>query len=217
VINDSARSPARAELRTAALEEGAFRGVVTARDRRIVRTSGFVGAPESAKQIGANGVEQVVAIKAQRIDERQRGAGTLDFGDRDGAVKCDDGSRSHHDELVVERENLAPVGLCCCGRVAVHGVDRGLNLIRPRRIAREAASDERLTLSDERAIPAVTILIGEQHEVAVGRHAPRAPRVDEQHQCKQTHHFRFVGHQLVQLPSETDGLRAQILTLQPLA
>ena len=102
-------------------------------------------------------------------------------------------------------------------RIAVHGVDRGLNLIRPRLIAGEAAADQRLAFADQRAIPVTAILIGEPHEAAVRGHACGAPRVDQQHQREQPHDFRFAGHQIIQLPAKPDRFRAQIVTRQSLA
>jgi hypothetical protein len=52
------------------------------------------------------------------------------------------------------------------------GVDRRLELVRPRPVEPQAAADDVLALVDERAIPFVTVLIREQHELAILRAVP---------------------------------------------
>src|SRR5262245_66579375 len=48
-------------------EEVALSGILAARDRCVIGVPGFCVAPEPAKQIGANRVEQVVAIEVESV------------------------------------------------------------------------------------------------------------------------------------------------------
>ena len=67
------------------------------------------------------------------------------------------------------------------------------------------------------AIPEAAVLVGQQHELAVGGRAGGPARLDEQHEREQSHDLGFVGHQLGQQPSEADGLRAEVLADEPVA
>ena len=54
------------------------------------------------------------------------------------------------------------------GRVAVHGVDRGLQLVRARAVAAQAGPDQVLALGDHGAVPPAPVLVAEQDQGAVG-------------------------------------------------
>ena len=131
----------------------------------------LVVAVEANEQLGAGGVEQVIGVEVEGVDDGERRRRTFDLGEGDRAVERDDGVRGDREELVVELENLAPVG-CGCGRgVAVDGVDRGLDLVRTGLVALEAAPHDRLAFGDEVAIPTGAVLVGKQHHGSVGRGA----------------------------------------------
>ena len=155
-------------------------------------------AARGAQQIGADGVEQVVALERQGIETASAGAGTVDLGERDGAVqRRRRGPRGERDQLVVEREDLPPVGVLARVRgVAVDRVDRRLDLVGPGLVRAAGTAHDRLALGDQAAIPAAAVLVGQAHEAAVGRRARAAPSLDQQHQRQQAHHLRLVGHQL---------------------
>src|SRR5207302_424136 len=106
------------------------------------------------QQIGADRVEQVVAGEVEIVDQRQRGCGAVDLGDRDRAVQRNDRTGGQCGELVVELQDLPPVRRGSGGGVGVHGVDRRLDLVRAGLVASEALPDEGLALGDEGAIPA---------------------------------------------------------------
>ena len=74
-------------------------------------------------------MKEVVVVEVQLVDERERGVGAAQFGDGDGVVECDDGCRGDREEVVVEGDDLRPVGVLEFWRVGVHGVDRGLELV----------------------------------------------------------------------------------------
>ena len=47
-----------------------------------------LGAPiEPPQQVGADGVEQVVRLEVERVDERERGLRPFHFGHRDRAIE----------------------------------------------------------------------------------------------------------------------------------
>jgi len=66
-----AQRKARKRL-TAALQEVALDRVLGAGDRRLVGQRGLGAAPQAAEQVGADRVEQVVAVEVQAVDESQR-------------------------------------------------------------------------------------------------------------------------------------------------
>ena len=80
---------------------------------------------------------------------------------------------SDREQLVVELEHLAPVGVGRGRGVAVHRVDGGLDLVRAGLVALQAAPHDRLAFGDEVAVPSGAVLIGEQHHGSVGRGARR--------------------------------------------
>jgi hypothetical protein len=88
------------ERLTAALQEVALARVVGAGDRRRVRQRRFVLAAHAPEQIGADRVEQVMAIET--IDERQRRRRSFDLGQRNRAVESHDRAWRNRQELVVK-------------------------------------------------------------------------------------------------------------------
>ena len=99
----------------------------------------------------------------------------------------------------------------------MHGVDRGLELVRTRLVAIEALADDRLPFGDEVAIPASTVLLSQHDESAVRCRTGRAARLDEQHEREQARRLRLTGHQLNQEPSQPDRLGAELLANQTVA
>ena len=127
------------------VEEGLFDRVRGKRAGNVVGGRGFLVAAEAAQQVGACGVEQVVAVQGQRTQVVHRGqsrGGTANFGERDGAVERDYRSRREHVELVVERQDGAPVGAVEAGREGMDSVDGGLDLVRARVAALDARAHE---------------------------------------------------------------------------
>jgi hypothetical protein len=122
-------------------------------------------------------VEQVIPAQIQAVHDGEPGGRAFDLGHRDGSVERDHRIRRDHHELVIQGQDLSPVGDGRGDGVAVHGVDRRLDLVRtgldpcP---APQAAPDEGLPLGDERGVPAGPVLVGEQHQGAV-RAGPRGP------------------------------------------
>jgi hypothetical protein len=120
-------------------------------------------------------VEQVVPAEVQGVRDGERRGRAIHLGDRYGTVQRDDRARREHEKMVVQLQDLAPVSRVRGGRVAVHGVDRGLDLVRAGLVAPQAPANEGLALGDERAIPAGPVLASQQYEGAVRPGARRAP------------------------------------------
>jgi hypothetical protein len=138
------------------LQEVALGRVLGACDRGLVRQCRLGVAAEASEQIGADGVEQVVAAEITAVEpfhEGERRIRSLDLGHRDRAVEGYDRARGEDEELVVQLQDLPPV---CGGRswgVAVDGVDRRLDLVRPGLVALETLADNGLAFVDEIAVP----------------------------------------------------------------
>jgi hypothetical protein len=68
----------------------------------------------------------------ETVDGRQCHLRAVKLGDRDGPVEGDDRRGIEADELVVESEDLRPVGVPYVAGGGVHGADRGEDLIATR-------------------------------------------------------------------------------------
>jgi hypothetical protein len=133
------------------------------------------GSAQAAQQVGADRVEQVVPAEIEAVHDGEGGGRALDLGHRDRAVERDHRARRDGQQLVVQRQDLIPVGGGRDGRVAVHGADRGLDLVRARLAAAQALPDQGLTLGDQRVVPARPVLLAEQHQGAVRGRPGRPP------------------------------------------
>jgi hypothetical protein len=65
-------------------------------------------------------------------------------------------------------------------------------------------------------IPQAAVLVGQQHQAPVRRGAAGPPGLDQQHEREQAHDLGLVRHELRQLPSEADGLGAEVVANEPL-
>ena len=152
-----------------------------------------------------------VGVERQVADGGEGDVGPVHLGDGHGPVEGDDRRRRHPLEVVVELDDLAPVGVGGRGGVAVHGVDGGLDLERPGLVAAQARPHERLALGDLVPIPRAAVLVGEQHERSVGRRAGRPAGVEQQEQGEQPHRLGLVGHQLGQHAGQPHRLLAEVV------
>ena len=97
------------ERLAAPLEELALSHVGRTRAGLRVRTRRFRPAAQPAQQIGANRVKQVVPRQGERVHHRERRLGTCHLGVSDGPVQGDDGSWRIREQLIVQRQDPAPV------------------------------------------------------------------------------------------------------------
>ena len=116
-------------LRSGPSEIGPFRRVLRVFQSGVVLGAGLVEPPETAEEVGPHGVQEVVPLERQVLGREQSRLRPLDLGQRDGAVEGDDRGRRERAELVVERQDGAPVGAGEAGRDGMDGVDGGLDLV----------------------------------------------------------------------------------------
>ena len=95
--------------------------------------------------------------------------------------------------------------------------DRGLELVRAGSAHRLGAAEDAQPLVDRRHVPERTILVGEQHELAVGAEAGVPPRVLEEQQREEAECLRLVGHENADELREADRLRAELAAHESLA
>ena len=104
-----------------------------------------------------------------RVERSERSAGTLDLGDGDGPIECNHGCGHDREQVIVESDDLGPVGGFERVGVAVHGLDRGLELEGTRLVAADTGAHDRMSLFDHRAVPLGPVLIAQEHEGSLGR------------------------------------------------
>jgi hypothetical protein len=165
------------------------------RDRGTVGSVRLGPAAQPPQQVGADRVEQVVPVQVQLVYEGQRGGWAVQFGHCHRPVERHHRARRDDQQLVVEAQDLVPVGRGRDGRVTVDGADRGLDLVGAGLTAAQALPDQGLALGDQRAVPARPVLVGEQHQPAVRGRAGRPARLGEQHQREQPGHLGLVRHE----------------------
>ena len=114
-------------------------------------------------------MQEMIAIEiargGERVDEGERRPGAVHHRDGRGSVQGNDGGGLHALKHVVEANDLGPVRVLGPCRLAVQGRDRRLQRVRTRTAA-QGLLDERQRLLDLRAIPAATVLLLEENEVA---------------------------------------------------
>jgi anaerobic selenocysteine-containing dehydrogenase len=140
----------------------------------------------------------------------QRGFGAVDLRQRDCAIERDHRARGGREEQVVALDDLAPVGGFGGRRVAVHGVDRGLNLVLARHVGLQAAPHDGLAFRDQVAVPLGAVLVRQQHPGSIGCGARGASRLVEQEQREQPEYLELVGHQVGEDAREPDRFGAQV-------
>src|SRR5207247_7405933 len=91
-------------------------------ERADVRGMCLFDPVEPAQQLGAGGVQVVVAVELDAFQEVERGLDLAGFGEGGGAVELDDRGPGESSELAVELGEPRPVGAF----VDVEGGDRRL-------------------------------------------------------------------------------------------
>src|SRR5262249_57108240 len=108
-------------------EVGRLGGVARQRDRLVVCRARRLTAAQPAQQVGAGRMVSVISGQRVRetVDGRERHPRAVELGDRDRAVEGDDRRRVEADELVVEGDDLRPIGVAYVAGGRENGVDRG--------------------------------------------------------------------------------------------
>ena len=124
-------SRALPELVAAACQVGGLGGVACQFDGFVVRCARLLAAAQPAQQVGAGRMVGVIAgqLVLKTVDGRECHLRAVKLGDRDGPVEGDDRRGIEADELVVEGDDLRPVGVPCVAGGGVHGADRGEDLV----------------------------------------------------------------------------------------
>src|SRR5258707_3520929 len=122
------------QLVAAACQVGDLGGVARQLDGFVVRRARLLTAAQPAQQVGAGRMVGVISgqLVLETVDGRQRHFRAVKLGDRDGPVEGDDRRGVEVDELVVEGEDLGPVGVAYVAGGGVHGVDRREDLVATR-------------------------------------------------------------------------------------
>src|SRR5712691_2789599 len=127
-------SRALPQLVAAACQVGGLGGVAGQLDGFAVRRTRLLTAAQPAQQVGAGRMVGVIAgqLVLKTVDGRQCHLRAVKLGHRDGPVEGDDRRGVDADELVVEGEDLRPVGVTYVAGGGVHGADRCKDLVATR-------------------------------------------------------------------------------------
>jgi hypothetical protein len=177
--------------------------------RALVRARGTLRVAGAAQQVGVGGVQRLVALelRSQRLEQREPGGGTGREPDRDGVVELDGRRRLQDGERPVEPGDPIPVD----GRLELRRGDRRLQLVLARRPDPHGALELRQPQDDALLVPQRPVLRVERDVAAARVHAPRAPRVVQQHQRRQAPDLGVLGHQRAQQLAEADRLVAELV------
>src|SRR5579872_2362005 len=117
------------------------------------------------------------------------------------------------DELVVEGDDLQPVGVADVAGGGVHGADRGEDLVAARsRAGGQALAHQPVALVDQRRVPAPAVLLGEGDQFAARRDPGGAAGLGQEHQRQQPRYLTVVGYEGTDQASEPDRLGGQVVT-----
>src|SRR5262249_11146762 len=175
----------------------AFGGVAGEHQGLVVGEAGLAGAVELAQVFRAGGGQVVVAgqlrLGGEGVEGGQPGGGPAGLAEGDGAVKGHDGGGPDRGELVVEGQDLHPVGGFEAGRGGVGGGDGG-----HQRVAGVGAGGQRPAgggggFADRAVGPRVAVLVRQQNELAARAGAGVPPGVGEQDEGEQPGHAGVAG------------------------
>jgi len=99
-------------------------------------------------------VERVVVVEVQLVHQSERCSRALHLTDGDGAVEGHHRRGGDREQLVVQGDDLRPVGLLDRRSICIDGVDCGLDLIRTGLVAAKTA--------EQGSIPSFAVLLTEQ-------------------------------------------------------
>src|SRR6266498_1329364 len=190
----------RLDLGQAAREEGALDRVGGQGQGAAVGGGRLGDAAEAAQQVGAGGVEEVVAVQraggGELLDPGEALLRAVGHGDRDRAVQLHDGRGGHAAQGVVERQDAGPVGGLGAGGGGVQGRDGGLHPVGAEPAEAHRPVEHAHPFDDHRRVPAGAVLLVEQDQLPSCAHPRLAPGVVEQQQREQAEGLRLVRHQL---------------------
>ena len=147
------------------------------------------------QEVRADGLEPVVSghRSVHRVKDRQARGRPLGHGGRDRAVEGHDGASRHLLEQAVQGEDLRPIGVGGRRRAVVDGRDRRLQLVLADATTRHGAVQEGRPPADHLAIPQGPILVGERHDLPIGRRPGWTAGIDQEHERQQPGDLGIVG------------------------
>src|SRR5215472_407514 len=138
-------------------------------DGRLVGLNRLLTSVQASEEVGPGDVELrpllQLGVMRDGVEDDEAGRRSLRHGDRDGAVRLDDGGRLIADQLSVEQRDLAPVGRGRRRGARVAGGDGGVQLVRARPAGPQGLLQDRLALCDQLTVPPEAVLVLEQYEV----------------------------------------------------
>ena len=109
-------------------------------------------------------------------------------------------------ERLVERGDLRPIRR----GFGVQSGDRRLQLIRARTSQSQGALERSLPCRDLLGVPEVSVLVLQEHERSVRSNARVASRILQLHECVESVHLGFIGHQHCEHTTEANRLAAEL-------
>src|ERR1022692_714428 len=203
------------QLVAAACQVGGLGGVARELNGLVVRRARLLTAAEPTQHVGAGRMVGVIAgqFVLKTVDGRQRYLRAVKLGDRDGPVEGDNRRGVEADELVVEGDDLRPVGVTYVAGGGVHGADRGEDLVATRsHPGGQALAHQPVTLGDQRGVPGPTVLLVEGDQFAARRNPGGAAGPREEQQRQQPGHLTVPRHEGTDQASEPDRLGGQVVT-----
>ncbi len=178
------------------------------RDRPVEGGPRLAGASELHQEMSAGAVEIEIAAERirERIDQRQRGCGAVDLGDRHRAIEGHHGRGLQPLQDPVERLDLAPVRVGGRFGPPVQGCDGRLDEIGAGPAVAEALVHQGQRLIDLRTRPQPPVLMLQEDRRSVRPETGGRPRLGQQHQGQKAHDLRLRREQAEQQPRETDRL-----------
>lgn len=130
-------------------------------------------------------MKEVVPVKraggTQLVEQCQSGGRATIHCKRDGMVQLDDGRGDAPQKLLVQRLDLRPVRFLVALRASMERADRRLDLIGTGPAHPQGPFEQLAPLLDLHAVPERAVLVLEQHDAPVRRHAGPPASIVEEH------------------------------------
>ena len=153
-------------------------------------------------------------VIAQRDGEvvhlSERGLRSGEMAERHRPVQPDDRAVGQPDQGVVQQDDLVPIRLAPRNGLRMQSRDRGLDLIRPRRLQRSGSFEKGDPIGDRGMVPPAPILVWQQHHLPRGVKACCRTRHVQRHQGEEAQRLRLVGHECRDEAGEPDGVVRQV-------
>ena len=161
----------------------------------------LVDAAEATEKLRTRGVQIVVLLKLEEVDQRERRVDVPGFGHRRGSVQLHDRGVRDPGQFPIERSERGPV----LGVLQVECSDLRLQRVLAVARQRESASKRRASLCDLALVPQGAVLVAQEYDRPV-RDTGSTSCVVQQHQRQQAVGLGLIRHELSKQASEAYGL-----------